>query len=96
MADDATERDLRIAMRTLEEYFVVGLTERMDESLSRFNAVLRIDENNPTTKICKMHFFFDSVGVRKTNSVAHPVVSSWFLLFRGVVQLIFVISRTAQ
>ncbi|EJK73242.1 hypothetical protein THAOC_05145 [Thalassiosira oceanica] len=75
MADDATERDLRIAMRTLEEYFVVGLTERMDESLSRFNAVLRIDENNPTTKICKKHFFFDSVGVRKTNSVAHPVLN---------------------
>lgn len=76
MTDEATEHDLRVAMRTLEEYFVVGLTERMDESISRFNAVLRVDEDEPTTKICKKHFFFDSVGVRKTNSVAHPIVSS--------------------
>lgn len=75
MAGEATDHDLRIAMRTLEEYFVVGLTERMDESLRRFNAVLRIDEDEPTAKVCMKHFFFDSVGVRKTNSIAHPILN---------------------
>ena len=84
MADEATDHDLRIAMRTLEEYFVVGLTERMDESLRRFNAVLRIDEDEPTAKVCMKHFFFDSVGVRKTNSIAHPIVRVLgFFCFEG-------------
>eukprot|EP00985_Skeletonema_marinoi_P013358 scaffold6596_cov140-Skeletonema_marinoi.AAC.1 len=41
--DTATEAALRVAMRTLEKRFVVGLTDNMKESIRRFNIVMNID-----------------------------------------------------
>mmetsp|Transcript_8060 Transcript_8060/g.11631 ORF Transcript_8060/g.11631 Transcript_8060/m.11631 type:complete len:355 (-) Transcript_8060:33-1097(-) len=68
--DTATEVDLRVAMRTLEKRFVVGLTDEMKESIRRFNIVMNIDLTTPTNQRCMRKFF--GHGNLKTNSNSHP------------------------
>lgn len=74
--DTATEEDLRVAMRTLRKRFVVGLTDAMEESIHRFNAVMNIDESEEENLRCMDNFFHPSLGAKKINSYEHPIVSS--------------------
>ncbi|KAL7536668.1 hypothetical protein ACHAXR_007322 [Thalassiosira sp. AJA248-18] len=78
----ATERDLRKAMRTIKQRFVVGLMDEMEESIHRFNAVMGIDESEEHNKMV-MDLFFGN-KVHKTNSNPHPKVEkgspAWDLL----------------
>eukprot|EP00985_Skeletonema_marinoi_P004416 scaffold1934_cov75-Skeletonema_marinoi.AAC.1 len=70
--DTATDAALRVAMRTLEKRFVVGLTENMKESIRRFNIVMNIDGKSQRSQIrtCMRKFF--GHGTLKTNSNPHP------------------------
>lgn len=70
--DPVDEHDLQIAMRTLKERFVVGLTDQMEESFRRFFVVMGIDESNKNRDKCVAKFFGDD-GLKK-NSNAHPEV----------------------
>ena len=54
--DTATEADLRLVQRVIRHYFVVGLTNRMEESIERFNTVLGINEDHYRYKTCMSHF----------------------------------------
>jgi len=70
--ENVTETDLRSAMRTVEKRFIVGLTDKMEESVRRFNVVLGIDASDDDhNKVCLSHFF---EGERKANSITHPNV----------------------
>ena len=68
--DTATEAALRVAMRTLEKRFVVGLTDNMKESIRRFNIVINIDLTSNRNQNCMRKFF--GHGTLKTNSNPHP------------------------
>ena len=68
--DTATEVELRVAMRTIEKRFVVGLTDRMQESIRRFNIVMNVDLTKPRNQKCMQRFF--GHGNLKTNSNSHP------------------------
>jgi len=68
--DTATEVELRVAMRTIEKRFVVGLTDEMKESIRRFNIVMNIDLTTPRNQNCMRRFF--GHGTLKTNSNSHP------------------------
>ncbi|KAL7537194.1 hypothetical protein ACHAXR_010473 [Thalassiosira sp. AJA248-18] len=64
------EEDLQLAMRTVSERFVVGLTDHMEESIHRFNTVIGIDESTKGAKKCMDEFF--GHGDLKKNSNDHP------------------------
>jgi len=51
---------LQLAKRTLRKRFIVGLSDEMEESVHRFNAVLGIDEDNTDNRKCMDNFFNDS------------------------------------
>mmetsp|Transcript_43783 Transcript_43783/g.78579 ORF Transcript_43783/g.78579 Transcript_43783/m.78579 type:complete len:353 (+) Transcript_43783:170-1228(+) len=65
--EEVTEVDLLIAMRTVNQRFIVGLTNQMEESIHRFNIVIGIDEPNEEHKKCIDH-------IEKKNSNPHPKV----------------------
>jgi len=67
MNEQVTEVDLLIAMRTVNQRFIVGLTNQMEESIHRFNIVIGIDEPNEEHKKCIDH-------IEKKNSNPHPKV----------------------
>lgn len=50
--DELTPQDLDDAKEILRTKFVVGLMDKMEESVHRFNLVLGVDEGNPTNKAC--------------------------------------------
>ncbi|KAL7530599.1 hypothetical protein ACHAXR_003588 [Thalassiosira sp. AJA248-18] len=81
--DKATETDLRMAMRTVKQRFVVGLMHEMEESIHRFNTVMGIDEEEEYTKRV-MYTFFGNGSSMKTNFNSHPKVEkgspAWDLL----------------
>lgn len=68
--DTATKVELRVAMRTIEKRFVVGLTDKMQESIRRFNIVMNVDLTAPRNQQCMRRFF--GHGNLKTNSNSHP------------------------
>merc|ERR1712232_724701 len=72
--DDATEADLRLAMRTIKKRFVVGLLDDLEESVRRFNLVAGIDGSDKENRKCMNHFLHNSVGARRHNSDSHPKV----------------------
>ncbi|KAL7529500.1 hypothetical protein ACHAXR_004756 [Thalassiosira sp. AJA248-18] len=80
--DKATEEDLRMAMRTIKQRFVVGLMSEMEESIHRFNIVLGIDESEEKNELVMDKYFGNAV--KKTNSNSHPKVEkgspAWDLL----------------
>mmetsp|Transcript_20585 Transcript_20585/g.31768 ORF Transcript_20585/g.31768 Transcript_20585/m.31768 type:complete len:356 (-) Transcript_20585:68-1135(-) len=82
--DTATEAALRVAMRTLEKRFVVGLTDNMKESIRRFNIVMNIDLTSNRNQNCMRKFF--GHGTLKTNSNPHPKLEpgspAWDVLAR--------------
>jgi hypothetical protein len=69
----ATEAHLRVAMRTIEKRFIVGLMDQMEESVRRFNIVMGISETDENKK-CMDHFFHDSLGAKRHKSNSHPQV----------------------
>lgn len=69
----ATEAHLRVAMRTIEKRFIVGLMDQMEESVRRFNIVMGIIETDENKK-CMDHFFHDSLGAKRHKSNSHPQV----------------------
>ena len=71
--DEVSEVDLRRAMRTVKQRFVVGLTSEMAESVHRFNNVMGIDETTERNSICMNDFFGGDDG--KKNANEHPLVS---------------------
>lgn len=79
--DTAAEEDLRVAMRTIKKRFVVGLLDRMEESIRRFNVVLGIDEGDEENRRCMNHLLHDSVGARRYRSASHPKVGAHGMLF---------------
>ena len=71
--EEATEEDLRFAMRTIKQRFIVGLTNEMEESINRFNVVMGINDSHWRHRTCMKHFFGN--GEEKSNSNEHPEVS---------------------
>lgn len=78
LADPATERDLRMAMVTMRTRFIVGLMDKMEESIHRFNTAMGIDESTEQNQKCMIHFFGDhkikNQEQYKRNSHEHPKV----------------------
>jgi hypothetical protein len=72
LRQQAMEEDLQIAMDTIRERFVVGLTDEMEESIHRFNVVLGIDEAEKGHAKCMDRFF--GKGMEKKNSNSHPTI----------------------
>lgn len=70
--DKVTEADLRIAVRTVRQRFIVGLTTDMEESIHRFNIFMGIDESENLNNQCMDKFF--GHGVKKSNSNSHAKV----------------------
>jgi len=70
----ATEDDMRMAMRTIRKRFIVGLMDKMEESIHRFNAVMGINESVEDNRQCMDHFFHHALGAKKHNSDSHPHV----------------------
>ena len=56
MNAQVTEVDLDFAMETVSQRFIVGLTDKMEESVHRFNIVMGIDELGEECKVS--HCFF--------------------------------------
>ena len=52
LSDEATEEDLRTAMRTIKARFIVGLSNKMEESLHRFNVVMGINDKEASNQVC--------------------------------------------
>jgi len=69
--EKVTEKDLKIAMKTLRERCIVGLTNEMEESIHRYNVVMDIDESDKENKKCMDRFFGDHVEKRNANP--HPI-----------------------
>mmetsp|Transcript_28988 Transcript_28988/g.61272 ORF Transcript_28988/g.61272 Transcript_28988/m.61272 type:complete len:367 (+) Transcript_28988:35-1135(+) len=72
LEDEVTEADLRIAIKTLRQLFIIGLMSQMEESIHRFNIFMGIDESDENMKMCMDEYF--GHGVRKENSNPHPKV----------------------
>jgi len=77
--DNATEADLRLVQRVIRRYFVVGLTNRMEESIERFNTALGINHDHYRYKTCMSYFNKNSTkssaaasAVGKENYNPHP------------------------
>lgn len=77
--DNATEADLRLVQRVIKRYFVVGLTNKMEESIERFNTVLGINDDHYRYKSCMSYFNNNSTkkssaaaSAGKENSNPHP------------------------
>lgn len=70
--ESPTEKHLQLAMDTLKEKFVVGLTEEMKESIRRFNIFMGIHGSEERSVRC-MDKYFGGEEV-KTNSNPHPKV----------------------
>lgn len=68
-----TRADLKIAIRTVNERFIVGLVNQMEESIHRFNIVMGIDEADEDNRKCMDKFLGE--GGEKENSNSHPKVS---------------------
>mmetsp|Transcript_29523 Transcript_29523/g.62210 ORF Transcript_29523/g.62210 Transcript_29523/m.62210 type:complete len:121 (-) Transcript_29523:242-604(-) len=74
--DEATEADLRVAMRTIQRRFIVGLMDQMEESIHRFNTVMGINEEVEENRLCMDRFFNGSNGATRHNANSHLKVSS--------------------
>eukprot|EP00569_Conticribra_weissflogii_P019015 CAMPEP_0171448150 /NCGR_PEP_ID=MMETSP0881-20121228/39471_1 /TAXON_ID=67004 /ORGANISM="Thalassiosira weissflogii, Strain CCMP1336" /LENGTH=344 /DNA_ID=CAMNT_0011972577 /DNA_START=10 /DNA_END=1041 /DNA_ORIENTATION=+ len=74
--DDFTEDEFLEMMETVRKYFVVGLMDEMEESVKRFNAVMKLNVNNNTAfEECMVEFFGNTDGSsEKKNSNEHPKV----------------------
>lgn len=71
---EATEEDLRLAMNTVRQRFVVGLTDEMEESIRRFNTVMGVDEEDEYVRMI-MDKFFGGERSKRINSNSHTEVS---------------------
>lgn len=77
--EHANNEDLQLAQNTLKDHFIVGLTNRMEESIKRFNVVTGIDEESEKTVECMDKFFGEEAKRKrrlyeKKNSNVHPKV----------------------
>ena len=77
--DTANESDLELAKRTIQSYFVVGLTNQMKESVRRFNVMMGIDDvNEEMNSRCMAGYFPEEMewqNGRRLNANEHPKVS---------------------
>lgn len=80
--ETATEEDLRIAMRTIKKRFYVGLMDKMEESIHRFNFVMGIDEVQEDNQQCLEHFFHHSVSAKRHSSNNYAKVG--MIIYSGV------------
>ena len=73
---DATEEDLELAKNTIQSYFVVGLMDKMEASIRRFNVVMGIDHESDKklAKCIKEYFPGNEAEEKKTNANPHPKV----------------------
>ena len=76
----ATEEDLAMAMHTIKARIVVGLMNRMEESVARFNVVMGVDFSGVKEKSCWDKYF--GHGIRKSNSNSHPKIGQEHPAFR--------------
>ncbi|KAL9188446.1 hypothetical protein ACHAXT_006824 [Thalassiosira profunda] len=83
--DTLSDEDLRAAMRTIKQRFIVGLTNQMEESISRFNTVMGLGESHWRHRTCMNHFF-GSGSSQKENVNPHPGLAegspAWQILAR--------------
>ena len=56
MSEEVTMKDLESAKEIIRSKFVVGLMDKFDESVHRFNILLGIDESDPKTQECVEKF----------------------------------------
>ena len=73
MNERVTEEHLRRAMETLSRRFVVGLTDRMEESMRRFDVLLGVDDSAARRGKCRQDFF--GRDEKRRNANPHPQVS---------------------
>jgi len=69
---EVTETDFSVAVRTVEQRFIVGLMNQMEESIHRFNIFMGIDESEKSIQVCMDEYF--GHGVKKSNSNSHREV----------------------
>lgn len=69
-----TRGDLRDAMETVQQRFIVGLTNQMEESIRRFNVVIGIDQSDEDIKKCIDKHVGNNKRVEMKNSNPHPKV----------------------
>ncbi|KAL7549028.1 hypothetical protein ACHAWF_015488 [Thalassiosira exigua] len=69
---EVSEADLRTAVSTARQLLVIGLMDRMEESIRRFNVFMGIDGSDEVDRRCIDEYF--GHGQRKDNSNAHPAV----------------------
>jgi len=79
-----TRADLKIAIRTVNERFIVGLVNQMEESIHRFNIVMGIDEADEDNRKCMDKFLGE--GGEKENSNSHPKVEEDSLAWRTLAE----------
>lgn len=65
--DKVTEKDLELAIMTMQQRFIVGLTDQMEESIHRFNIVLGINEEEESNKRCMDQYFGDNMEKKNSN-----------------------------
>lgn len=75
--DIATVADLELAKHTVKSYIIVGLMDRMEGSIHRFNLVLGIDhvKDKKLAQCTNEYFPGGEAEGKKTNSNPHPKVS---------------------
>eukprot|EP00956_Cyclotella_meneghiniana_P036440 scaffold125806_cov33-Cyclotella_meneghiniana.AAC.1 len=49
---ELTPEDLKVAMKIIQTKFVIGLLDRYQESIHRFNMFLGVDETSPRSQQC--------------------------------------------
>jgi hypothetical protein len=78
LTSELTIQDLELAKEIIRTKFVVGLTDKLEESVHRFNMLLGIDENNPKNRDC-INEFFPIVGDPRTLWSGQTIVKkeSW-------------------
>jgi len=82
---NVSDEDLKSAIRTVKQRFIVGRMDKMEESIRRFNIVMGVDESEIKSSKCQDQFFGHDAERKNTNS--HPKVeeesSAWRILAKN-------------
>eukprot|EP00581_Thalassiosira_minuscula_P016338 CAMPEP_0183711520 /NCGR_PEP_ID=MMETSP0737-20130205/7010_1 /TAXON_ID=385413 /ORGANISM="Thalassiosira miniscula, Strain CCMP1093" /LENGTH=320 /DNA_ID=CAMNT_0025940055 /DNA_START=165 /DNA_END=1127 /DNA_ORIENTATION=+ len=77
-----TEEDMSVAILTMRQKIVIGLTEEMEESIHRFNFFMGINEAEENKSECMNQYF--GHGIKKDNSNPHPMVEEGSLAWEAI------------
>eukprot|EP00956_Cyclotella_meneghiniana_P033081 scaffold93044_cov72-Cyclotella_meneghiniana.AAC.5 len=89
---EITPDDLKVAMKIIETKFVIGLLDRYQESIHRFNMFLGVDETSPRSQQC-MDEFTEAKASNKRgkkndgNSYEHPEAKEGSPAWKSLAQI---------